>query len=149
MLTKSKALQVIETELFGAAVHGCITENSVTNTVVEDCRRPAVADTTFDFGREKVLFIFEYPGVALLVHLQAWEVVAFIEVFEDGGEDFGVFVGQPDAFRGVEEALAAEVVEVGAACYDVFVGGKEALGRPDGDGNDCGVEVPDKREMGA
>jgi len=30
--------------------------------------------------------------LAAPVELEAWVVVAFVEVFEDGGEDFGLFV---------------------------------------------------------
>lgn len=32
--------------------------------------------------------------------MEAGRVVAFVEVFEDAGEDFGVFVGQVDALAG-------------------------------------------------
>ena len=87
--------------------------------------------------------IFEVPAVALLVVLDAGVVVAFVEVLEDGGEDFWFFVGEVDAFVGcrLEELSGAEGLEPGGVGEDVFVGGEEALFAADGYGDDCTGEV--------
>lgn len=86
--------------------------------------------------------VFEVPAVALLVVLDAGVVVAFVEVLEDGGEDFGFFVGEVDALVGCLEELArAEGLEPGRVGEDVFVGGEEALFAADGYGDNCTGEV--------
>lgn len=68
-------------------------------------------------------------------------VVAFVEEFEDGGEDFGVLGGEVEAFGCGEELGAEGLGEVGGFGQDVFVGGEEALGGADAEGYYCGVEV--------
>lgn len=69
-------------------------------------------------------------------------VVAFVEVFEDGGEDFRELVGEGDAFGGrFEELAAADGGEEGGGGEDVFVGGEEALLDADAEGDDWGGQV--------
>ena len=85
---------------------------------------------------------FELPGVSALVVQEAGIVVAFVEVFEDGGEDFGKLFGEVDAFGGgFEELAAADGGEEGAVGEDVFVGGEEALLGSDAEGDDGGGQV--------
>ena len=81
----------------------------------------------------------ELPGVAALVVQEARVVVAFVEVFEHRGEDFGDFFGQGDSFgAGFEELAAADGGEEGGVGEDVFVGGEEALFGADAEGDDGG-----------
>lgn len=55
-------------------------------------------------------------------------VVAFVEVFEDGGEDFREFFREVGSFGGrLEELAAADGGEEGRGGEDVFVGCEEAL----------------------
>ena len=64
-------------------------------------------------------------------------VVAFVEVFEDGGEDFGGFFGEVDSFGGgFEELAAADGGEEGRVGEDVFVGCEETLLGADAEGDD-------------
>lgn len=80
---------------------------------------------------------FELPRVSALVVEQAGVVVAFVEVFEDGGEDFGEFFGQVDSFgAGFEVLAAADGGEEGGGGEDVFVGCEEALLDADTEGDD-------------
>lgn len=39
-----------------------------------------------------VLSVLEYPRVMTLIVQQAWVVVSLVEVFEDGGKNFGLSV---------------------------------------------------------
>ena len=73
---------------------------------------------------------------------QAGIVVAFVEVFEHGGEDFGDFFGEVDPFGGgLEELAAADGGEEGGGGEDVLVGGEEALLDADAEGDDWGGQV--------
>ena len=84
----------------------------------------------------------EFPCVAALVVQEARVVVAFVEVFEDGGEDLRDFFGQGDPFSaGLEELAAADGGEEGGVGEDVFVGGEEALLGADAEGDDGGGQV--------
>ncbi len=85
---------------------------------------------------------FELPGVAALVVQEARVVVAFVEVLEDGGEDFGALFGEGDALGGgLEELAAADGGEEGGGGEDVLVGGEEALLGADAEGDDGGGQV--------
>lgn len=78
----------------------------------------------------------ELPRIAALVVQQAWVVVAFVEVFEHGGEDLRELVGQVDAFGdGFEKLAAADGGEEGGGGEDGFVGGEEALFGADAEGD--------------
>lgn len=81
--------------------------------------------------------------------LEAGGVVAFVEVFEDAGEDFGLFGGQVDAFvwgcdvwvrggRGTEGLGGALCGEEGGCAEDGLVGGKETLLRAHAEDYDGG-----------
>ena len=85
---------------------------------------------------------FELPRISALVVQEAGVVVAFVEVFEDGGEDFGKLCGEVDSFgSGLEELVAADGGEEGGVGEDVFVGGEEALLGSDAEGDDGGGQV--------
>ena len=74
-----------------------------------------------------------------LVVEEAWVVIAFVEVFEDGGEDLGGFFGEGDAFGGrFEELRATDGGEERGEGEDVFVGGEEALFGADAESDDWG-----------
>ena len=83
--------------------------------------------------------VFELPGVFTLVVQEARVVVAFVEVFEDGGEDLGDFFGKGDSFGGgLEELAADDSGEEGGSGEDVFVGGEEPLFGADAECDDGG-----------
>ena len=72
---------------------------------------------------------------------EAGVIVAFVEVFEDGGEDLGAFVGKGAAFGvGFEELGADYGGEEGGGGEDGFVGCEEAVVGADGDGYYGGCE---------
>ena len=63
--------------------------------------------------------VFEFPGVFALVVEEFGVVVAFVEVFEDGGEDFGYFFREGDAFGvGFKELTAGYGGEEGGSGED-------------------------------
>ena len=83
--------------------------------------------------------VFKLPCVFSLVVEETGVVVAFVEVFEDGGEDLGDFFGEGDAFGGgLEELAAADCGEEGRCGEDVFVGGEETLFGADTECDDGG-----------
>lgn len=51
--------------------------------------------------------VLEFPRVALLVVKQTWVVVTLVEIFEDGGEHLGFFVGKGDSLALCLEATSA------------------------------------------
>lgn len=51
--------------------------------------------------------VLELPRVALLVVEQTWVVVTLVEIFEDGGEHLGFFVGNGDPLALCLEATSA------------------------------------------
>ena len=86
--------------------------------------------------------LFELPRVSAFVVEKAGIVVAFVEVFEDGGEDFGDFLGEIDSFGGgLEELAAADGGEEGRGGEDVFMGCEEALLDADTEGHNWGGQV--------
>lgn len=79
---------------------------------------------------------------------KAGVVVAFVEVFEDGGEDFGELFGQVDSFGGgLEELAAADGGEEGGVGEDVFVGCEEPLLGAHAEGDDGRGQVAGSRVM--
>ena len=86
--------------------------------------------------------ILELPAVAAFVVQQARVVVAFVEVFEYRGEDFGELVREGDAFGGgFEELTAADGGEEGGGGEYGFVGGEKAGFGADAECDDRGSEV--------
>lgn len=86
--------------------------------------------------------VFELPAVLTLVVQEFGVVVAFVEEFEDGGEDFRDFFREGDAFGlGLEELAAGYGGEEGGGGQDGGVGCEEAGGGADGEGQDWGGEV--------
>ena len=80
---------------------------------------------------------FKLPRISAFVVQKARIVVAFVEVLEDGGEDFGQFFWEIDSFGGgLEELAAADGGEEGRGRKDVFVGCEEALLDADAEGDD-------------
>jgi hypothetical protein len=70
--------------------------------------------------------------VPLLVVFETGIIVAFVEVFEHGREDFRLFIGKVDALvRCLEELVTARRLEERGMAEDVFMGGKEPLLRSD------------------
>ena len=94
--------------------------------------------------------VFKLPCVLAFVVLQTGVVIAFVEVFEDGGEDLGGLLGKVDAVRGrFEELAAGDGGEEGRGREDGGVGGKEALFGADAKGYDGGGEVAVERNESA
>jgi hypothetical protein len=86
--------------------------------------------------------VLQEPTASLLIVVDVGRVVALVEVLKDGGEDFGGFIGQFDAFAcGLEELRPDDVGEEGRFVEDAFVGGEESLFGTDADGYDGGVGV--------
>jgi hypothetical protein len=66
-------------------------------------------------------------------------VIAFIEVFKDGGEDLGLLVRKGDSLACCFEELAsAGCLEEWRVAEDVFVGGEKSLFSSDNEGYDGG-----------
>lgn len=85
---------------------------------------------------------FELPGVEPFVVKEAGGVVAFVEILEDGGKDFGGFFREKDAFGGCFDELGARNGgEKGGGGEDVFVGGEQAFGGADDKRNYWGGKV--------
>lgn len=84
-----------------------------------------------------VAIIFEIPAAALFVVFQTRVVVAFVKVFEDGGEDFGFLIRKVNSFVGwFEELTAAGSLEPWRVGKNIFMCCEEALLTADRDGND-------------
>ena len=89
------------------------------------------------FGAIAVGSVFEFPRVSTFVEEQAGVIVAFVEVFEDGGEYFGDLFGQIDSLGGgLEKLTAADGGEERRCGEDVLMSCEEALLRADTEGND-------------
>ncbi len=89
------------------------------------------------FGAAGAGGVFQLPCVATFVVEQTGVVVAFVEVFEDGGEDFGELFWEGDSLRGgFEELATADRGEEGGGGEDVFVSCEQALLRTDAKGYD-------------
>ena len=84
----------------------------------------------------------EVPTPSRLVVVHFGAVIAFVEIFQDGGKDLGCFVRQVDALAvRFEELRSAGIGEEGRLSKNVFVCGKESLLGPDADGHDGRVQV--------
>ena len=132
LFPEGEPFELGEGVFFRRAVEEGVLQQGLERGGVEDCALdcPTTGSTVFVFSA------FELPGVAAFVVQQPRVVVAFVEVFEDGGEDFGEVVGQVDAFGGGFEKLAtADGGEEGGGGKDVFVGGEEALFGADAEGD--------------
>ena len=79
-------------------------------------------------GQIGAMSLLERPGVALPVVHEARPVVALVEVLENGREDLRLLVGKCDAALawGLEELLAARLLEPRRAAQHVLVGCEEA-----------------------
>ena len=132
MLAERQPLQLVQAVALGRAVDQRVLEQQLAVArVVDGGLRVAL--------RRRYL---ELPGVAALVVQQAGVVVAFVEVFEHGGEDFRELFREVDAFGGAfEELAAADGGEEGGGGEYVFVGGEEALLGADAKGDDGGGQV--------
>jgi hypothetical protein len=127
LFPECQLLQLLQSVLLSLAVDHCVLEDR-TDVGVDDGFGGAVGAAA----------VFEIPALTLGVVFEARVVVAFVEVLEDGGKDFGVFVGEVDALVGAgEELVAAGGLEVGGVGQDVFVGCEEALLAADGESDDC------------
>lgn len=79
-------------------------------------------------GTVVVATILEMPAVALLVEFETGVVVALVEVFEDRGEDFGLFIREIDTLVGGLVELAGTCgLEVRRVRQDILVCCKETL----------------------
>ena len=104
LLAEREPLELVEAVAFRRAVHEGVLEEHLPTAAVVD-RRLRRIGTVIALPRRRRLF--QLPGVAALVVQEARVVVALVEVFENGGEDFGEGVGQVDPFGGGLEELAA------------------------------------------
>ena len=98
LLLQCQLLQFRESVLFGGTVEHRILEQVLAEPGMKDDRFTGVG-----IGSR----VLQFPGVSPFVVQQTWVVVAFVEVFQDGAEDFGQFVGQGKSFgmRSVQQWL--------------------------------------------
>ena len=82
MLAQRQPLELVQAVLFSGAIYQCVFQQHLTARRVVDRRL-----------RILLRRHFELPRISALVVEEAGEVVAFVEVFEDGGEDFGELFG--------------------------------------------------------
>lgn len=122
LLSQSKPLQLVKPVLFRRAIQQRVLQQRQS--------RARMHDRTFHRPPPAIVALgaLELPRVAAFVVQQARVVVAFVEVFEHGGEDLWELVGEVNAFGGgFEELAAADGGEEGRGGEDGFVGGEEAL----------------------
>jgi hypothetical protein len=135
LLSQSKPLQLVKPVLFRRAIQQRVLQQRQS--------RARMHDRTFHRPPPAIVALgaLELPRVAAFVVQQARVVVAFVEVFEYGGEDLWELVGEVDAFGGgFEELAAADGGEEGRGGEDGFVGGEEALFGADAEGDYGGGE---------
>ena len=131
MLAKRQSLELVQAVPFRGAVDQCVLQQRLSASRVVDRRLRVLLPRHF-----------ELPCISALVVQQAGVVVAFVEVLEDGGEDFRELFWEVDSFGGgLEELAAADGGEEGGGGEDVFVGGEEALLDSDAEGDDGGGQV--------
>ena len=80
--------------------------------------------------------VFQRPAASPLVKLEPRVVVAFVEIFENRRKDFGLVLGQINAFGRLKELRSAKLSKVRAVAKDVFVGGEESLLAADAERDD-------------
>ncbi len=72
--------------------------------------------------------VLKLPVIPLLVELEFRSVVSFVEILENAGEDFRLFVRKVDpTSRGLEELASTETLEVRRVAQDVLMGSEETL----------------------
>lgn len=118
MFAKCEPFELVQAVAFSSAIDHRILEQQLSGTgMVHSRLRATIASN-----------VFQLPSIPPLVVQQARVVVAFVEVFEDGGKDLGDFFGEVDSLGcGLEELTAADGGEEGGGGEDVFVCGEEAL----------------------
>lgn len=154
LLAEGQALEFLETELVGGAVHDCVAEQMLAGARDEHCGLDGSAAACVVVGGfggggrvRRPHGVLELPRVAALVVQQAGIVVALIEVLEDGGEGLGFLVGQGDALGlGLEILLTAGLLEEGRLAQHLLMGGEQPALATDGQGDDGRVEGPLRRE---
>ena len=134
LLPQREPFQFVQSVLLGGAVYQCVLEQLLACGVAVHCALHGAST-----GHGLVVGYLEFPAVLTLVVQEAGVVVAFVEVFEDGGEDLRGFVWEGNAFGdGFEELGADYSREEGGEGEDIFVGGEEALFGADAEGYDRG-----------
>ena len=135
MLAESNLLELRQPVTLGGAVNDRVLEQVAVEAVVVD----GALDARLLLVARRGLNL---PRVAALVVREAREVVALVEVLEDGAEDLGLLVGERDALgRRVHVRGAQRLREKGTGAEDVLVGGKEALLGADDEGDDAGGDA--------
>lgn len=104
LFPQSQFLQVFQAVLICRTIHYGVPKDIATGLLNEDCRFAVSAATRF-----YVLRIFEIPCVTALVVQQAGVVIAFVQEFENAGEDFGFFVRQLHLLATAVKELAFQV----------------------------------------
>jgi hypothetical protein len=86
--------------------------------------------------------LLQLPRVALLVVNETWVVVALVEVFENGREDFGFFVGKGYLLGlRVHHLVLQDTLEERRSGKNILVGGEDPLFLTDDEGDDGGDGV--------
>lgn len=92
--------------------------------------------------------VFQLPSVSTLIVEETRVVVAFVEVFEDGGENLGELFGEIDSLGGgFEELPTANGSEEWRFRESVFVSSEKTLLRADAESDDGRGQVPGESEV--
>lgn len=166
LLAQRQALELLESELVGRAVHHrvaeqvlplardihCGLDGSATACVVVGVRVSSgsvvrVMRMMRGFVGRRIRGgphgVLELPRVAVLVVQQAGVVVALVEVLEDGREDLGLLVRERNPLALCLEVLVpAGLLEERRLAQDLLVGGEEAPLATNRQRDDRGVEGP-------
>jgi hypothetical protein len=119
LLPQRNTLQLIQPVFLRRAIDNCILQQLAINAVMIHC---ALHASCASFAR------LQLPCVSSLVVYESWIIVAFVEVFEDRGEDLGLFIWKGDSLGcRFHELSAACGLEEGRYAEDVFVCGEKSL----------------------
>lgn len=121
LFPERQALEFLKTVLFCGTVYDGIFEKILSHARDVGCGFYGSA-TTSVFGVWRFHGILELPRVVALAIEQVRVIVTLVEVLEDGGKDFGFFVGKVDSLTlGREELSSASRREERRHAKDVLV----------------------------
>jgi len=121
LLPKRQALELLEAVLLSGAVDDTIFEKILAYARDIACGFDRSATTSIFWVRGSHS-IFEFPRVSALAEEQFGVVVTLVEVLEDGGDDFGFFVGKFNSLAlGIEKFASACNREKWRQTEDIFV----------------------------
>jgi hypothetical protein len=142
LLTKRQLLQLRKTISLSCAIDHGILEQRTAHDIDPDGILAVHARVRTARRRSCCPAILEMKRLAALVIFETRIVVAFVEVFEDRGEDSRFFIGKINSLAArLEELIASERGEEGRMGQDILVSSKETLLSADADGDDGGCQM--------